>query len=508
MQTVDSPVALRELTDNWPDAVQLGPAPAVWVPGSTMWGELLNARLGERHLPPMAPNGTPFARTPLVVAMPAAMAHALDYPQRPIGWTDLEQLARNPRGWGAYGHPEWGSFRLGKGSPAWSTTGLDETVALDSAPAAASGAKALEQSIVYYGDTTHPYFDNWQRLAQTSPARSMTYLSATITDERSVVAYNTGHEADDEINHVSPTGTPARPALRVVAIYPEDAGIESDNPIIVLDAKWSSPSARTGARIFTKYALQSATQAKVAAAGFRPARGAVDAKLLNPANGVDPKAHTPSVAPSSPIEIEQALTHWQSNRRPANVLVLFDVSDSMGDTTKTAGPPKITLARSALADAIDQLAPGDNIRLRIFTTKLPNPVSPDWLDVVPRGPFATRRPALRKAIAALVPEQGSPLYAATRAAYDTVAHEADAGHINAVIVLTDGYNEDDRDNNQRALLAHLAANPDIHVFTVTYGNSADLTTLRKIAQATNAWNYDARDTTDLADLLPRAFASF
>ena len=46
------------------------------------------------------------------------------------------------------------------------------------------------------------------------------------------------------------------------------------------------------------------------------------------------------------------------------------------------------------------------------------------------------------------------------------------------------------------------------MFTITYSNDADSRTLRKIAQATNAWNFDARDTSDLADVLPRALASF
>ena len=40
---------------------RLGPAPAAWVPGSTMWTELLNARLADDHRGPIAPTGTPFA---------------------------------------------------------------------------------------------------------------------------------------------------------------------------------------------------------------------------------------------------------------------------------------------------------------------------------------------------------------------------------------------------------------------------------------------------------------
>jgi Ca-activated chloride channel homolog len=508
IETLDAPVALNALVDGWPDSDGpgsdgLGPQPVAWVPGSTMWGELLNARLAARHRPPMAPNGTPFARTPLVIAMPAPMARALDYPHRKLSWSDLEQLALNPRGWGAYGHPEWGPFRLGKGNPNWSTTGLDATIALAASPSAAGGARALEQSVVYYGDSTEVYLDNWSRLAKKSTASALTYLSAAITDERSVVAYNEGHAPSD----VSLGGHASRPSLPLVAIYPSDAAIESDNPIIVLDTPGSSSAARAGARLFTKFALRAGVQAKVAAAGFRPAGGTGKTPLLVPANGVDPKARTNPVAPASPGEIDQALARWQTNRRPARVLFLFDVSDSMGDLARRDGPTKIALARAALAGALGQLAPGDEIGLRIFTTKLSNAASPNWRDVVPIGPLADRRRALLKAIAALAPQQGSPLYAATRDAFDAVARRADARRINTVVLLTDGYNEDDHDSNRAALLAHLATNPAVHVFTIAYSNDADIATLRMIAQATNAWNYDATDPNDLVDSLRRALAS-
>src|SRR4051812_18282481 len=217
VQPVDAPVALRELTGNWPDTDRYGPPPTVWVPGSAIWGGLLNVGLTRAHRRPMAPKGTPFARSPLVVAMPRPMASALAWPQRPMAWTDLEQLAQQPRGWGAYGHPEWGRFRLGKGNPYWSTTGLDQTVALQAAPGAASRAALLEQATVYYSDSTRPYFDNWEHLAKKSTSSALRYLSAAITDERSVVAYNTGHSVDD----ASLTGEATRPALPLVAIYPK-----------------------------------------------------------------------------------------------------------------------------------------------------------------------------------------------------------------------------------------------------------------------------------------------
>ena len=507
VMTVDSPVALRELIDNWPDSERLGPPPVAWVPGSTMWGQLLNAELTDRHGSPIAPNGTPFARSPLVVAMPAPMADALDYPRHPIGLRDLEQLAHDPRGWAARGHPEWDPFRLGKGNPYWSTTGLDETVALDAAPPAQTDPRLLEQSVAYYSDTTQVYFDTWQRLGAKSKTRALQYLSAVITDERAVVAYNTGHDQGD----VALDAHRARPKVPLVAIYPKDASIESDNPVIVLHAPWASVAQRAGARRFTKFLLEAASQAKVAAAGYRPAPVAERRDLLTSRNGVDPAARANPVAPASPAAIEQALSHWQSERRPARLMFVFDVSDSMGDAADPAkphGPTKIALARAAVSGALGELAAGDRIGLREFTTGIVGSPSPNWRELVPSGPLSVRRPALQDAIAALTPQKSAPLYAATRDAFDEIARRADPRAINGVVVLTDGYNEDDHDTNLDALLAHLATNTNVRVFTIAYSNDADVTTLRKLAQATNAQSFDARDTTDLADVVSRALASF
>ena len=66
------------------------------------------------------------------IAMPKPMAEALGYPGKP------HRLGRHPRawpptqqGWAAFGHPEWGPFRLGKTNPNFSTSGLSALIAQD-----------------------------------------------------------------------------------------------------------------------------------------------------------------------------------------------------------------------------------------------------------------------------------------------------------------------------------------------------------------------------------------
>ena len=68
----------------------------------------------------------------------------------------------------------------------------------------------------------------------------------------------------------------------------------------------------------------------------------------------------------------------------------------------------------------------------------------------------------------------------------------DPTRINAVVLLTDGRNEDPNNNDLEALLQHLRAGTEgenaqpVRIFAIAYGGDADLETLRRIAEATNA----------------------
>jgi Ca-activated chloride channel family protein len=106
---------------------------------------------------------------------------------------------------------------------------------------------------------------------------------------------------------------------------------------------------------------------------------------------------------------------------------------------------------------------------------------------------------ISRKIADLVPTQGTPLYTVTKAAADELQRGFDPARINAVVLLTDGKNEDERNNDLNGLLRTLrdrnegqAAEP-VRVFPIAYGGDADLGTLQRIAEATNAVAYNASD---------------
>jgi Ca-activated chloride channel family protein len=201
-----SGAAATLLADGWQDEATEGPKPVVWSPASSAWGAIVNQRLDDAGQPPIAPPSEPFMLTPLVIAMPEPMASALGYPETPIGFSDIVRLAQDPAGWAAYGHPEWGPFRLGKTNPNFSTSGLSALIAQTYAATGTTRALSLEElarpdvvafgegvesGVVHYGDITMTFLNNWFRADQRGTA--LTYVSAVAVEEKSLIDYNLGN---------------------------------------------------------------------------------------------------------------------------------------------------------------------------------------------------------------------------------------------------------------------------------------------------------------------------
>ncbi|MGH8924098.1 MAG: substrate-binding domain-containing protein, partial [Acidimicrobiia bacterium] len=256
-----SGAAARMLAEGWPEDGSAGPLPVIWSPAASTWGAIVNERLAARGEEPIANDFERVMITPLVLGMPRPMAEALGWPEADIGWADILQLAADPEGWGALGHPEWGDFRLGKTNPNFSTSGLaataatyyaatGKTVGLTEAdlddPEVLEFVRGVEAATVHYGDTTLTFLDNMYRADQ--EGRGLTYASAVAVEEVSIIAYNRGDPAD--------TGTPGpAPRVPLVAIYPEEGTLYSDNPAYILDAPWVSDVARQAATAFRSFVI-------------------------------------------------------------------------------------------------------------------------------------------------------------------------------------------------------------------------------------------------------------
>ena len=533
VQRKTSGAAQQLLARGWPDEGANGPRPVVWSPASSAWGAVLNEQLRAAGAPPMAKvaaGGTaadaakPFQLTPLVIAMPRPMAEALGWPQTPIGYGDILKLAQDAAGWGGKGHPEWGPFRLGKTNPNFSTSALSATIAQYYAatgktrdlsaedlarPEVDAFARGVESAAVHYGDTTLTFLNNWYR--NDARGTALTYASAVAVEEKSVIDYNRGNP--DGIT--DPGEQPRPPRIPLVAIYPKEGTLFSDNPFIVLDAPWVSAGAKAAARLFERFVLEPENQRRVVQFGFRPGNPSVAAgDPIAKVNGVDPDQPQNVLGLPDPAVLVRILQLWGQQRKSARVLVVLDVSGSMGDPADNAGHTKLDLAKQAAIDALGQFKDEDAVGLRIFSTELSRTPPTDYVDLVPIAPIGAQREQLATKIRALTPMQGTPLYTVTGDSYTAVREGYDAARINAVVLLTDGRNEDPKNNDVDRLLATLRSGSEgqssrpVRVFPIAYGKDADLAVLRRIAEATNAATYDASNPSTINDVLTAVVSNF
>ncbi len=518
-----SGVGARLLTDSWPDPARDGPKPVIWSPAASSWGAILNQRLQAKGAKPMAPaDAKPFMVTPLVIAMPKPMTEALGYPETPIGFGDLLELAKNPEGWASKGHPEWGAFKLGKTNPNFSTSGLSATIAqyyaatgkqsdltLEdlSRPEVDAFMRGVESSVVHYGDITPTFLNGLYR--NDRAGLGLTYISAIAVEEKSILDYNAGNPDGT----LDPGEQPRKPRVPLVAVYPKDGTLFSDNPFFVLDAPWVKPDQKKAARAFEAFVQQPANQRKVLEFGFRPGNPSVPVGApIVAANGVNPAEPKTTLGVPAPDVLSRLLDKWGEQRKPARVLLVIDVSGSMGEEVG-GGETKLDLAKRASIEALDEFKPEDQVGLRIFSTNISPKPPTQFLDVVPIAEISGNREAIARKIATLVPTEGTPLYTTSSASFEFMKSQYDPARINAVVLLTDGRNEDDF-NDLNATIAKLRSGSEgqssspVRLFTIAYGQDADKATLKRLAEATNAASYDASDPQTINKVFTAVISNF
>jgi Ca-activated chloride channel family protein len=510
----------------------------------------------------MAYDVTPIARTPLVVALPRSRAEVLGWPDRPIRLEDLLRFAGADLGsscrrdsapagmrliverWCAEG---WGPFRLGKAHPAFSAAGLGALVVQAAAATAGDGGIEVEDlddpwlvrftglaeaAVAHYGETPRRFLDALHRAdtaeADGGPTTTTTTVPATavVVEEKAVIDYNRG----DPTGRLGPGETGARPRDRLVALYPAEGTVELDSPLVVLDAPWVGEDERAGARRFVGYVRSPDVQRRVLAYGLRPVEPTVDVEgplFSRSGYGVEPEPAVPLVPMPDATVLAALLDRWHDQRRPARVLLVVDVSGSMGDPADIGdldSPTKLDLAERALGGALDLLEDRDEVGLWAFSTALAGPgATPDGLvqEQVPLRRMdaggGRQRELLADAIAALEPRNDTALYAATRRAHDVLAVAHAPGRINAVVLLTDGHDEvgggpPGGTAAARAELLDALSAPDrrdqpVPIFTVAYGGDADVDILRRIADASGGAFYDATDPAPVDLVLAEAVSN-
>jgi Ca-activated chloride channel family protein len=510
------------LARGWDENVD-GPRPDIWSPASTSWAVLLRQRLAAKDKPDLVPLDKPsdlptIAQTPLVLAMPKPMAEALGWPKKALGFGDLLALSRDPAGWGKYGHPEWGAFRLGKTNPNFSTSGLNATIGsyfaatgvssdLTAAnvqdPKTVAYVKGVEQAVVHYGDTTLTFLSNLQ--SADDRGQGLSYISACTIEEKSVWDYNVGNPTGDPTT----LGKHPKPGVPLVAVYPKEGTLFSDNPFIVLNAPWVDDAKKAAAEDFLKFLQTDKQQQRFKDAAFRDYRGQGGPKISQ-ANGMLPGEPKIRLSPPAPAVLDLVQKSWDSLRKRARVLEVIDVSGSMGESVSKSGATKLALAKAAATRALLEYSPDDEVGLWVFSSNVGGRPSP-WLELVPIRPVRDNFNDLRSKISTLTPNGGTALYATARASVDYVRQSFDPTRINAVVFLTDGKNEYPNDTDLDGLVRGLQSEDEsvaVRVFTIGYGDDADLPTLQRIAQASRGAAYDASDPASIDKVFTNVISNF
>ena len=462
--------------------------PVAWSPASSLWARLLNYDADRSYASDENPS---IVRTPLVIAMWEPMAKALGYPDKQIGFADILRLATAPGGWRALGRPEFGDFRLVHTNPDFSTSGLSAVVAeyysatgkkeglLEgdvTSPQARLRVRGIERSIVHYGDTTLFIAD---QMKEHGPE----YASAVAMEEVTLLDFNRTRGSQQKL----------------VAIYPKEGTFYSDNPFVVIDAPWASSAERKGARLFQRFLADEVTPELAAQSGFRPADP--EKKPVAPideSHGADPSQPKRVLGLPEPRVLNSIRAAWREDRKPANVMLVTDVSGSMAEEDR------LRRAKQGLQVFFDEVAPTDRLGLTSFAEEI-NTLVP----VHER--FRQGEPELTATVRSLVAGGSTAVYDATAEALRAVRKLRDPTRIDAVVVLTDG--QDNESNLTDDELVDLVSNRDdsalpVRIFTIAYSPDAEgaAAVLKRIAAASGGQAYTG--STSNIDAVYRQISSF
>ncbi|MFI0780952.1 substrate-binding domain-containing protein [Streptomyces sp. NPDC021212] len=439
----------------------------VWVPDSSVWVE--RTTTSPVSAAPLDTLGG-VASSPVTVAATSTTAGRLGWPEKTYDWARLAEA-------GTGGD----SLRLRTADPARSATGLLALARINGSIAkagAADGKAATDTRAAAHAKLlSRRTATTDAALLKTLPQRDQ----AVVLSEQAAFAHNA--EADE--------------ASRLDLFYPKDDTAELDYPYTVLnDRELTTVRARAATRFLTLL-TDARGRRTLTKDGFRTADGKVSEPVAQAAGGRTPQPYavTPSPGPSA-REVEAALGMWTITVQSARLNTVVDASASMGDPVPgRSGQSRMDVTKASLRQALSRFNTGDEIGLWEFSTELDG--DRDYRELVAARRLGARTPdgtgqrdELAAAFDALepLPEGSTGLYDTTLAAYEKAQETFVRGKFNAVVLLTDGANQDPDGISRAALVKELKGlvDPDrpVPLIAIAVGPDADLAACREIARAT------------------------
>ena len=158
-----------------------------------------------------------------------------------------------------------------------------------------------------------------------------------------------GRDGGDDAPRLQPHD--ARSGMpKLVAIYPREGTFVSDSPFMILNAPWVTADQKAAAQDFHDWLLHERSRRR-----WRRSTGSAPAipKLkpvapITAANGVDPAQPKRLLALPDPRVLARIKAAWHADRKPANIMLVVDVSGSMKDREQArageAGPAGVPQA--------------------------------------------------------------------------------------------------------------------------------------------------------------------
>jgi hypothetical protein len=465
---------------------------SVWIPDASLWVDRAKDASGSASVV----TAGHVADSPVALAAVPAAAKSLGWPQRTYTWAELTEAAAQD-----------GKVRLGAADPAHSAAGL---LALSSIGKSAAGrgpdgstqtaalAKLLSQRV---SDSDGQVAGTLARDSSAAETGNAHRNQAVVLSEQAAFAYNASHGAGQ--------------GLRL--FYPKDGAAQLDYPYtMVREAGMSTDERRAAMRFLTLLGDPESVRV-LAGQGFRTPGKPAAGPVASAAGGSSPQPYASATAdPPSAQELQDTLGMWTITVQSARLTTVVDASGSMAATVPgSGGRSRMEVTKASLLQALAQFTPEDEIGLWDFSTHLDG--SRDYRRLVPTArlgdPAAggrTQRDRLSAAFAALQPVPGGAtgLFDTTLAAYKEATSTYARGKFNAVVLLTDGANEDPGSISRADLVTQLQKLTDpskpVPLIAIAVGPDADKDEVQQIAKATGGAGYQVNDPADIQAVILQA----
>lgn len=463
----------------------------VWLPDSDLWLERAKG-LGEGV--PVSPSDS-VASSPVALAMVPSASRSLGWPGKTYTWAELVA--------GTLGSDR---VRLGAADPARSATGLLALAGIGASSARQGGdsdtrvaqtAKVLAERMSD-GDTQ--VLETLARSTSGAEEGNPRRNQAVLISEQAAFAHN-----------AEATG-----AGKLDLFYPQDGTVLLDYPYtLVNEVRLSTAESRAALR-FMNLLGDAKAQATFARHGFRAGDGTAKDSLVAAAGGRKPQPYAEPVAEApSTEELQETLGMWTITVQSARLTTVVDASGSMATLVPGRNQSRMDVTKESLIQALGQFTPNDEIGLWEFATTLDG--EKDYRRLMetkrlgdPAEGGGTHREKLTAAFAGLRPVPGGAtgLYDTTLASYKEARSTYVKGKFNALVILTDGSNQDTRSISRSGLVAELKelVGPErpVPVIAIAVGPDADRDEVAEIARVTGGDGYEVSDPAEIQAVILQA----